>query len=54
MFPVFGALPAVSGTAAGRLNEQNLLIAFPVEHGRLRIELVIELAVSGPESAGQW
>jgi hypothetical protein len=42
VFPEFRALPTVPGAAAGRLDEQDYWIAFPVEHRRLRIELVIE------------
>lgn len=47
VFPIFGAPAAVSGATAGRLVEQDHPSAFPVEHRRLRIELVVELC-------GQW
>src|ERR1700677_740540 len=52
VFPIFGALATVPGATAGRLDEQDLLIAFPVEHCRLRIELVVELCGQRPGVRG--
>lgn len=47
VFPVFNALATIPGATAGQFDEHDHLVAFPVEHGRLRVELVVELC-------GQW
>ncbi len=42
----------VSSAAAGRLDKQDLLVAFPVEHGYGRVELVVELCGQRPGVGG--